>query len=397
MKSMKSSRLLGLTSLSLFSVLFVCSMMLQGSATALASSHPLPNFSHLPVGPITHVKPVQPQVHPNKGKGGAIKWQSSKLNCGFQNSSPQLSGSLIYVIDYCGDVYALNSSDGSVAWDTNVGCGAYTTATVVNGVVYDVTYCGQVYALDASTGNTLWSTSLNCGEYYTQPTIANGVLYVGDYCGYFYAIDASSGSQIWSNDVGCAYYAPATVANSTVYIGSECSGVYAFDASSGNELWESSTNCGFEGAAPVLDGNSLYIGDYCSNVYAINANNGNQQWMRSFSSGIYQSVTIANGTVYTDLNNGVVLGLKESNGATVWGHYTGCCYEFSSPAVKSGKKGATIYVAAYNAPGIFALNGSNGTVVWNTATGTDFFSSVTLSGKTLYAADSQGYVYALSS
>src|SRR5438105_884929 len=146
MKATKFSRLtlLGLVSLSLFTVLFVSSIFLQGTTSALAASHPLPKFSHLPVGPQSHAHSVTlPKgSSPFKGKGGSFKWQSPQL-CGFQDSTPVVVGSLIYVASYCGTIYALNASDGSTAWSNSLGCGFYSTVTVVSGVVYSADNCNQ--------------------------------------------------------------------------------------------------------------------------------------------------------------------------------------------------------------------------------------------------------------
>lgn len=87
----------------------------------------------------------------------------------------------------CGGIVSLNLSDGSIAWSRidalhdDYDLTNVSAPAVSNGVVYDA-YNSTIYAFDASNGNVLWSYTLD-GHVYEGITIVNGGLLVGDFDG----------------------------------------------------------------------------------------------------------------------------------------------------------------------------------------------------------------------
>ena len=64
-------------------------------------------------------------------------------------SSPAVSGGVIYVGSYDGDLYALNASDGMYVWSYLTGDWVVSSPAVANDVVYVGSYDNMIYAFGA--------------------------------------------------------------------------------------------------------------------------------------------------------------------------------------------------------------------------------------------------------
>ncbi len=69
------------------------------------------------------------------------------------NSSPILSGGLVFVGSGDGYVYALDAATGAVRWKVNTNGQVNATPAVSDGMVYIGTDNDAVYALTATTGS----------------------------------------------------------------------------------------------------------------------------------------------------------------------------------------------------------------------------------------------------
>jgi outer membrane protein assembly factor BamB len=97
-----------------------------------------------------------------------------------------------------GDIYALQSSNGSVLWHDKLNASPYG-ATLVNGVIYLSTssgYSGAVYALRTRDGSLLWNYPL-AGPLYDAPVLDGNAVYAGAANGIVYALRADNGVILW--------------------------------------------------------------------------------------------------------------------------------------------------------------------------------------------------------
>jgi outer membrane protein assembly factor BamB len=160
--------------------------------------------------------------------------------------SPCVAEDKIFITTYnfygYGELLALNTSDGSFAWDdTDGGRVRQIERTDATPAYYDgkIYLCGgcfnysdegeRTYCFDASDGSLVWQTDVDdlkenpdIGNWTCSPALADGKVFVGkpesssnyfDYSG-IYALDASDGSVIWSYEHGGA--SPA-VCNGVVF------------------------------------------------------------------------------------------------------------------------------------------------------------------------------------
>lgn len=151
---------------------------------------------------------------------GQAEWEHTTEGSGIV-TQPVVAHDRVYVgtARFDTNVIALDASDGSVAWETEIDQGPHSRGglAVAGCTVYVTEDGGQVYALDASDGSERWSTLL-ANEIFTAPTVANGAIYVGDKSGQFHALRADNGVRLWSESLDGEIRTQPTVADGHVYV-----------------------------------------------------------------------------------------------------------------------------------------------------------------------------------
>jgi len=165
-------------------------------------------------------------------------------NFDFGGSGGNLMGNLVGFGQKSGMYWALNTSDGSIAWATQMGPGgnlggilwgtatdgkrAYGTLTNNEHFNYPLangqTITGSAWnAIDATTGQILWQTPDPAqGDSFNMSavSVANGVLYSGAMDGHMYAIDAATGKILWSFQSGGTVIDGPAISHGVLYWGS---------------------------------------------------------------------------------------------------------------------------------------------------------------------------------
>ncbi|OGG63385.1 hypothetical protein A3C21_02910 [Candidatus Kaiserbacteria bacterium RIFCSPHIGHO2_02_FULL_59_21] len=171
-------------------------------------------------------------------------------------SDPALDEKRVYMGSDAGVFWALEQSDGSIAWSYKVGLhpkgkGIFSSPVLHEGIVYFGAYDGNVYALDAETGKKKW-VSFEADWIGSSPALAPelGLLFIGLEYGLWRkrggiaALDMKTGKTVW------AYRDMPTYTHSSplyiekhwqVVIGSNDGAAYLFDANNGTLLWKFET------------------------------------------------------------------------------------------------------------------------------------------------------------
>jgi outer membrane protein assembly factor BamB len=195
------------------------------------------------------------------GRSGAVLWTFPTANN--IDSSPTVSGGLVFSNTEDGNLYALDEATGAEVWRFPIG-GGNSSADVTDGRVFIGSSDGNLYSLDEETGALQWSTRV--GDYvYSTPAVAAGTLYVGSPDGYVIALAAATGTKRWAvptGTVNVGVSASPAVANGLVYVGADTGVLYALDASSGAELWSFTD---FSWSSAAVSNGKLYASS--TNVY----------------------------------------------------------------------------------------------------------------------------------
>ncbi len=149
-----------------------------------------------------------------------LRWKANPG--GMLIASPAVVGDTVYQGSWDGNEYALNTADGSVRWNTDLGttstpsnqchpdyAGVTSGAAVADGRVYVGGGAEHFYALDAATGTAAWSLftgegGADGGHYnWASPLVAGGRVYSGiaSFCdhplvrGFAWGADAATGAN----------------------------------------------------------------------------------------------------------------------------------------------------------------------------------------------------------
>lgn len=164
---------------------------------------------------------------------GAINWQFAHPVFGNDQDTGSgigVANGLIYLSSKNGYVYALNESNGTVAWATQiarVSADDVSTPAISNGVLYVGSLDNLLYALNAANGQVIWQAA-NVGGIDSSPAVANGIVYFASFNGKIYALDANTHAVLWSYATGGKSFSSPIVVNGWLYCGSESGNLYAF-------------------------------------------------------------------------------------------------------------------------------------------------------------------------
>jgi outer membrane protein assembly factor BamB len=147
-------------------------------------------------------------------------------------------------------VYAIRASDGSILWHYTMNHGGNSWASwlsVENGVVYasaitdtsGTTSLGDIYALQSSNGSVLWHDKLNMSP--GNALLANGIIYLstsnGSSNGTVYAVRASDGTLFWDYPISGSMFNTPILDSNSIYVSANNGMAYALRADNGRIVW----------------------------------------------------------------------------------------------------------------------------------------------------------------
>jgi outer membrane protein assembly factor BamB len=266
---------------------------------------------------------------------------------------------------------------------------------VVDGRLYFVDNDGNAYALRSDNGRKVWHrkiASLNAAT----PTYANGRLYIVNMApGQVLSLNARNGRQIWKKSLPCRSESSPVVVRGRVYFGCENGVLYALKAKNGREVWSTSVSGAIKGA-PAYDNGTLYVGDYGGVVTAVRAKNGEVRWQSdglgsSFgrAGAFYSTPAVAYGRVYLGSNDGRVYSFDADTGELAWTRSTGG-WVYSGPSVAQVPgTPPTVYIGSFDG-NVYALHAKSGDTRWTFPMGGKVIGSLSVIGRTVYAATFEG-------
>ena len=305
----------------------------------------------------------------------------ANTSSGFE-SGPVVADGMVFASSVNANyTYAFNETTGALIWETNVnGIAQNSVPAVADGRVFvtaDINNSnGIFYALNETNGNIIWSFN-NGNGYDSSPAVDNGVVFIGSSNasvnkGALEAFNASNGNLLWAyQTLGYVISSPA-VDSGMVFITvgysaniSGVFGVYAVNETTGALIWNYTTY-GQMDSSPTIANGLVYVGDG-NNFYAFNETTGTKIWNYSSSNTIYTTPAVDNGIVYYGVSDGTFNALNASTGALIWNESlstTSAGGIRSNPAIASGVV-LTTTSSGVNLGILFALNDSNGKILWD--------------------------------
>lgn len=266
---------------------------------------------------------------------------------------------------YGTSLYALSLATGAVVWGpiTIPGTYAFSAAAYDHGTVFVVNFDGTVRAVDAATGSSVWTVSPpSLVQVTTPPTAVNGVIYLGGIT----ALDEATGNVLWTTATGSGKNSP-TVSSDGVFVSVPCN-VYKLDPLVGTPLWHYAGGCGGGGGVTAVYTNGkLYTRDYASSPadQIFDAESGAQ--LGSFGPSAIPAFSAQAGFFLStngQTNISTLTAIDQTTGSSLW-TFQGDGKLTTPPIVVDG-----VVVIASSSGNVYAVNASDGAVVWSGNTGT---------------------------
>ncbi|WP_314174855.1 outer membrane protein assembly factor BamB family protein [Streptomyces winkii] len=176
------------------------------------------------------------RVHALDGAGGAERWRfeapAAFLSPPAFVHGPAVAGGGVYLADYLGTVYAVDTVTGQDRWRIATEARHSTEPVVVSDGLVHLGSGGALYTLDAVSGTPRWRFAAG-GDLVGAPVVADGRVHFGsaDHC--LYTLDAVGGQLRWKLATGGEITGSPVAERGVVYACSKDRCVYALDASKG--------------------------------------------------------------------------------------------------------------------------------------------------------------------
>jgi len=291
--------------------------------------------------------------------------------------------------DYAGVDYYSGSNQNQPGAD-GIGDTAYVIETdniddypLMNRNVYDWPIVGYDPACTSyspstapNTNTRAWVADLPAAGtgWWPYPVVSEGKVFIG-LGGNLTAWNETNGDLLWNYEAPAGLGLPCNVAvaDGRVFsVAHEGNGVYASNATTGQHLW-ALTGATYEGGAPVIVEDRLYLGgglDGTGVVHCLNVTNGASIWSYYPTQDRVNSIAVAYGKVYVGCGHwetsteGAIYCLDMYDGSNIWSFNANRDYT-GAVAVANGK---VYFGASYEGSNciVYALNATNGAVVWST-------------------------------
>lgn len=275
---------------------------------------------------------------------------SKKITKRFE-SRPVVYENNIYAVDVDGNLFSINSADGSVnwkikaggpllfkselvisddkiflatgfgiveaydlkgkkIWDNDLDEAIYNSLLIVKKSLIIATDALKLYSLDADDGDKNWSAEIDERVITLTPLVHNDTIYFGCYSGTFYAISLDDGDIIWTFKSGGPIYSSPVVVEKSIYFGSEDGYVYSLNDVTGKLNWQFKTSHPVRNSPLFAFGSVVVASD--RTVFSLNPLNGNILWQSTLGSRIKTSPTFAGDTVIVGLVNGDIVSVRNN-------------------------------------------------------------------------------------
>ncbi len=293
--------------------------------------------------------------------------------------------------------------------------GAIRSSPVIsNGILYIGSNDKKFYALDSKSGKEIWQFKTD-GEITSTAAVYNGTIWFTSRDGYLYELSVKDGRELWKFKMGKDlvnkdyqdywdyYLSSPNIYNGNVFIGSGDGFLYAFDCESKKNLWKYNAHSRVR-STPAISGELIVFGTMDGHIITLNLKTGIMKWnfavdgasfhfddRNNDRTSIFCSPSIENGIVTVGGRDGLLYAVDLETGKLIWK----TTHDGSSWILSTGISGNTLYVGSGSAFILQADDLQTGKEKWRFKTKSAVFSSISITGNTLYFADIAGMVYAL--
>ncbi len=284
-------------------------------------------------------------------------------------AEPVICGDYIYVgtVDDgypkdCG-IYCVDAKSGNIVWEYK------TKNSIKNSFYVDGEYVvaqdseGRVYKLNALSGELIWIKDIDLLA--ARDTVM-GIASDGQriYCGggqKIVCLSFDSGEIIWTAENPRGYSAPSRMVTDgrCVYVGSHWDKLIAYDVATGKTIWSNDKDgLRYRTTTPSLQGDVLWVAAE-SSVFKVDAGSGKS--LAIFDVGDYNldsaTAPLIDGNVgyFATADKGVI-AVDLTNGTVMWNFATGESLAFTSPYTGAGSKSVESSITSFKGGLLFGAS-----------------------------------------
>lgn len=240
------------------------------------------------------------------------------------------TGNTLYMVDYLGNLYAIDAKDGEQLWQMNVDSGIIAGPALSGNKILVVANGGKVIAIETNKRKVAWKSSAS-SEVLAVPKISMDMVFVPAMDGSISSLSLIDGRQLWrytNSQPALVLRRSATpaVSNDYVVAGFANGKITALKVQDGNMEWSQEVGQPRGrnelarmvdiSADPMIKGDTVYAVSYQGNLIAADLNTGNLKWERDISS--FSGFATDNKFIYVSQTDGNVVAVDLISGGTFW-------------------------------------------------------------------------------
>lgn len=265
---------------------------------------------------------------PSPGVSVRTRWQQSVGNAGSHAFSPAQVEDSVYAAGEDGNVSRFDN--GKQVWRNSIGQALSGGVGSDGKVVVVGTGKGEVIALDAANGKLLWRSRVS-SEVLAAPVIGQGLVIVRSGDSQITAFDPEDGKRRWVYQRSMPSLNLRSAVGVTLVPGGVLAGfpggkLVAIAIGNGNEIWEAAVaqpkgateleRVADVTSTPVVSDRQVCAVAFQGRIACFDLASGNAIWSRETSS--ITGLDIDARAVYVSSENGTVLALDKTSGASLW-------------------------------------------------------------------------------
>ena len=261
----------------------------------------------------------------SEGVGGGKKQIKLRLGLG-----PAIDNGLVFAASHKGEMVAVDLDSGKNVWVKKLKVPISAGPAAGFGMVVAGTSKGAVIALDGATGRQLWRTQIN-SELLSAPAISEKAVVIRSVDGRLHGIDSHTGKELWSVEqqvprLSLRGTAIPIVAKEVAISGFDNGKVMAVSLTSGDTVWDTALASphgrteldrlvDIDSAVRVV-GENVFATGFQGRTAMLALDSGQLWWSHDMSS--YRGLAVDADNLYVTQSDGIVVALRQRDGAEMW-------------------------------------------------------------------------------
>lgn len=232
----------------------------------------------------------------------------------------------------------------------------------------------------------------------SQPVMVGDNIYFGSEHGFFFSIRKDDGQVVWKKKIENGVSGSPLVHNGKIYFGANNGYLYCLSASDGQEIWKYRTKYASI-SLPLLVKGIIYITAGDNVIYALDAVTGKWLWQykRNFPKALairgQSAPAYSNNYIFTGFSDGTFVKIHALDGKLIWEKRLNDYHKFIDIDAPAYVDGDRIIVSCYDGK-LYALNSSNGSIVWQYEKGGA--QGITVKDKNIYLPTGGGEIVVIN-